>query len=127
MSDGCSSDLGLALVLPGEHPLDHDGILRLDALFRKPLAEPRAGGDVKEGLDQALLFVRSDDGVFDPIPQDEVEGVEDYGFARPCLSGEHIQALMEIDAQLINDSEIFDVKLHQHLIPPITWIRSPLP
>src|SRR4030042_5004504 len=115
-------DVDLALVLSGEHPLDHDGILRLDPLFRKPLADPRVGSDVKEGLDQALLFVRSDDVVLDPIPQNQAEGVEEDGFAAAGLSSEHIEAFMEIDAQLIDDREILNVELPQHG-NPITWIR----
>ena len=49
-----------------------------------------------------------------PFTQHRTHGVDDDGFARAGLTGEGIEAGMELNVRLLDNGNIFNVKQFQH-------------
>ena len=99
---------------PGEHELLGIGADALAELLAQRL------GQVEDPLDVGLAGAGTDDPRPRAAAEQQVEGVREHGLARAGLAGEDVQPARQAQLRLLDQEQILDTQLLQHL----TWSTS---
>jgi hypothetical protein len=89
-------------------------VLHLDAQVAER-GEERRVGNFKTRLHRGLRLAGADEIVVGAAAQDEVQRVDDDRLARPRLTGEHVEALAELNPQAVNNGKMGDLEFFKHL------------
>ena len=86
------------------------------------LLQPGQGGHLGEHRrHQGGLGPGADELPAGALPQHRADGVDDDGFARPRLAGEHVEARLEPNVRRLDEGDIFNVKQgKQSCTPPLS-------
>ena len=99
----------------GAHPAGERELLRFGA---DALAELLAQtlGQVEDPLDVCLTGPRTNDSWACPPTQEQVERMRQHRLARAGLTREHVQPGRQAQLRLLDQQEVLDAKLLQHLM-----------
>ena len=82
-------------------------------MFRKEGGKARAV-ETEDRLDNGFCGLAANQVGSRPIAQGQAEGLHEQAFARARLSGNHIQAGLERQFEIIDQGQILDVQMTQH-------------
>ena len=108
-------DVDAVAVFAGDDPPDEQTFGRVVAATVHAFGRGPVRVDVELGLQLRGCRAGPDEPGRDPSPEKQVDRIDDDGFARPGLTAENGQPVGEIDPQIVDDREIFDGQLAQHL------------
>ena len=100
--------------VPLDLPLEEQLLPRRDPVFLQP-AQPGHAGEHR--VDQGRLRPGADQLPAGPLPQHRTDGVNDDGLARSGLTGQSVEARIELDIGPLDDRDILNVKQRKHLCP----------
>ena len=107
-----------ALAVGADAPLQNKLIaVRVYLVVGKPLLSP---SEIKHRRDDALFRAPAHKLTADPLAEDSTYRVDDDGFARARLAGEHVQPRCKADVSLFNHGYILNVKLIKHTALPLS-------
>ena len=76
------------------------------------------GGEVEQGGKAGFFRAGAHLGVVGLVAQQQADGVEGDGFARAGFAGEHGEAGLEIEFEVVDDDEVVQCECQQHGCPP---------
>jgi hypothetical protein len=83
------------------------------------LCGPGFRGDVEERLELSRFGARSHHVRGRAAAQDQIDGVDDDGFAGAGFAGEDCQPRVETDVEVVDDGKVADRKFFQHKPPGV--------
>jgi len=109
---------------PRHRSPDEKFVGRIESGLLEVSLQLRPVAQVEKNLHARLIRACPDQVGTGPPAKDQIDGIDNDRLVLPCFPGQDIETLMKGDVQLVDDSEVPDIEISQHVRYPMANLVS---